>query len=462
MPPSESEPIIARMAQAVGDATPASPPNHQPPSNQQPQEADLTIERLSDDVIAARLAGNPSQAPVQTLAADEETLAIVPARLAESAGAAPPRGWLRRLRQFLSDAIVGGFRFVSLVILLAVIVAIPALQMITLGYMLEVVGRLSRGATLRECLPWSSHATRIGFALLAIFIVSLPVHLLTHWSQVALLVDPASNAAFPLRVSGFLAAAAAAIYLAWAWTRGGRLRDYFWPAPLRFLKEFWRPATWVKARNQFWDLVISLEIPRLFWLGLRGFVATLAWIILPALLLIGATREGEGGGAGILGAVAFLVMGLVLVYLPVLQSHFAAENRFAAMFEVRAARRAFQRAPWAITWSLLLVYGLAIPLYLLKIETLPQEATWLPCLMFVALMLPARIAAGLAMRRARRLELRRGFWRGVGRWSARLCIPAIVGSYLLAVFLSQYLDVHGLQTWIHQHAVLVPVPFTGT
>ncbi|WP_237607582.1 DUF4013 domain-containing protein [Roseimaritima sediminicola] len=392
---------------------------------------------------------------------------VVPARLVHPADAGPkppPRrvGLLRRGGRWIRASVTATFRMASLTVLLALITAVPALQLVTFGYLLEVVGRLSRGAALRDSLPWYRHATRLGMALLAIFLVSLPVHLLTHWSQVARLVDPQSGAASPLRAAGIAAAVLAMALLAWAWMRGGRLRDYLWPAPLRFLGEFWRPSTWIQAKQDLWKLFLSLEIPRLFWLGLRGFVGTMIWITIPAVLLIVANREGRGGGAGLLAVLAFLSMGVVLLYLPLLQANFAAENRLRAMFQWSAARDFFRHAPWSWTIAMLLVYALAIPLYLLKIETLPREATWVPCLLFVALMLPARVATGLAMRRARRLPPPRGFFRGLARWTARLLMPGIVGAYLLAVFLSQYLDVHGLATWFHQHAVLVPVPFTGT
>ncbi len=128
------------------------------------------------------------------------------------------------------------------------------------------------------------------------------------------------------------------------------------------------------------------------------------------------------------------------MYLPMLQANFAAENRFLAMFSVRKIRQDFQHAPWAWWWAMFATLVLPIPLYLLKIELPPRELIWLPTWFFILLMLPARIACGLALRRARRLPLKTGRWAFVMRWTARLAIPPLVGVYLLFVYLSQYLS----------------------
>ena len=162
------------------------------------------------------------------------------------------------------------------------------------------------------------------------------------------------------------------------------------------------------------------------------------------------------------GFLAVALMGVVLLYIPLLQARFAAENRIRAMFEWRAARSSFRHAPVALTLGIAITYLLAVPLYLLKIEATPQEALWLPCLFFVVLMLPARIAMGLAMRRARRVERPEGFWAGCARWGGRLILPGIVAFYLVVLYLSQYIYWDGLQTWVEQHAILAPVPFKAT
>lgn len=370
----------------------------------------------------------------------------------------PPLPWWRRLGRAIAAAAIGLFRYGSLVVLLAFLVAVPALQLIVFGYLLEASGRLARGNRLRDAVPWNAYATRIGYALVAMLLVSLPVHLLTHWSQSARLVDPHGRQAEMLQTGSFFAAVAAMVYLGWAWIRGGKLRHYLWPAPVQFLKQIWRPRTWIGARDALWGLARELEIPQLFWLGLRGVVGTVIWILPPAGLFIFATREGQGGAAGLVGAFAFVTMALVLLYLPMLQAHFAAENRLRAMFAVRTVRRDFRRAPWCWMLALLVLYGLAIPLYLLKIEPVPQPVVWLPSLLFVAFMLPARIAVGLAIRRGRSKADPRGVWSAMNRWTVRLLIPVIVGIYIVFLFASQFVDANGMQTWIQQHAVMVPVP----
>ena len=102
-----------------------------------------------------------------------------------------------------------------------------------------------------------------------------------------------------------------------------------------------------------------------------------------------------------------------------------------------------------------------IPLYLLKIEATPREVLWLPCLVFVAFILPARIAEGLALRRARHRPDPSGIWAACSRGMVRLMMPVVIAVYLLFVSVSQYTSWNGLQTWIQQHAILVPVPFVG-
>lgn len=373
----------------------------------------------------------------------------------------PRRGIVRRAVGGVASLIRICFSLASLVVLLAVLTAIPLLQLIAFGYLLRVAGGLAEGGTIRNSLPHFRQAGQIGLAAIAVFFAALPTQLLAHWESVAYLIHPGSGQATAMRVLAIASSALATAYLLWAWVRGGRLKHYLWPEPKRLLREGWRWSTWKSAPDRLWDFTTSLQLPHYFWIGVRGAVGTLIWLI-PAMIIIVAFREGETGLAGLVGFVALVLLGLGMLYLPMLQAHFAAENRFRALFEVREIRRCFRRAPWA--WLSAMVVTLVItpiPLYLLKIEATQREVMWLPCLVFVAFILPARVSAGLALRRARRRPEPQGWWARISRWSVRMMMPVVVATYLLFVYVSQYTSWDGLATWVQQHAILIPVPFVS-
>lgn len=380
---------------------------------------------------------------------------VVPPRSAAAAS------WGGSLRRGIVGVCRGGWELTALVVLLAVLTAIPVLQLISLGYLLEVAGRLTRGQSLGSAVPDRPQAGRIGLAVVALWLASLPVQLLAHWASMAALIDPHSPQIAWLKIAAASAALLAFVYLAWAWVRGGRCRDYLWPQPARFLREGWRWRTWRQAPDRLWAFTASLGLPSRFWLGLRGAAGTLVWMT-PGFVIIAANREGRTGLAGLVAAAAVVALGIVLLYLPMLQANFAAENRLRALFDVATVRRDFRRAPGA--WFAAMVIALwltPIPLYLLKIEATPREVLWLPCLVFVMMMLPARVATGLALRRARQRPEPSGRWAVASRWLVRLLMPAVVGLYLLFLTASQYTSWDGLETWVRQHAFLVPVPFVG-
>jgi hypothetical protein len=159
--------------------------------------------------------------------------------------------------------------------------------------------------------------------------------------------------------------------------------------------------------------------------------------------------------AGFLGAV--LLAG-VLFYLPFLQMRLAAANRLSAVFELRAVRADFQRAPWAFAFAFVITLLFALPLYLLKIELIPREAAWLPGMVFITFIFPARLLTGWAMARAlRRQAARHWFF----RWTGRLLFLPAVALYVLVVFFTQYTSWNGVWSLYEQHAFLVPVPFFG-
>lgn len=374
----------------------------------------------------------------------------------------PKAGRVRRMFRWAILWTTRIFNYASLVMLLSVCAAIPVVQLITLGYLLRVAGRIANGSTVGESLTGITQAGKIGLGVVALYVASIPTQVLSNWQSVAIVVEPASSSGAWLRAGAIVTALGAMFWLMWAWIRGGRLRHYLWPQPIRFLKTAWRPSTWSGAADRLWDFTKSLEVPQLFWLGLRAAAGTLVWLI-PAMIVIAANRNGETGLAGLVAAIAIIVLAFAMLYLPMLQINFASENRLRGLFRVGRARDDFKRAPWA--WTAAMIGGLLlapVPLYLLKIEATPREVVWLPCLVFVAFMLPARIGQGLAIRRARRRSaIPTGKWAILSRFVLRLVMLVVVGTYLVFVYVSQYTSWNGLETWIQQHAILVPFPFVG-
>lgn len=382
--------------------------------------------------------------------------------------------WLRRAARGMVSALWKLWCVSWLVVLLAVVTAIPVLQLIVLGYFFLVAGRLTLGGRVRQSLPGVAAAGKIGVIAATLGLASLPIRMLVHWESLVAIIEPSSRTAATLRVAAITVSMVATIYLWWAWVRGAQLRHFLWPEPARFFREAWRPAVWSNVADRVWCFFVSLKLPMLFWLGLRGAVGTLVWL-LPAMVIMVVTRDGQRPVAAIVGVLALLVLGYVLLTLPMLQAHFAAENDLRALFHWRRVRRDISFAPWSYAGAMLLTFVvLPLPLYLLKVEATPQEIAWLPCLIFVAFMLPSRIASGLALRRCRRLRAltEMGFvsdvgrwrsrWNWLSRWSVRLIVvPAIVLIYLLVLGASQYTSWDGVDTWVRQHALLVPVPFVG-
>jgi hypothetical protein len=277
-----------------------------------------------------------------------------------------------------------------------------------------------------------------------------------YFAYQADLIDPRSPTADRWRAAAGVSGIAWMLLAVWAWMRGGRFQDFLWPAPRRFLKEFFRPASWRVAEDRLWETLVQLQLPRLIWLGLRASVGAWLWLAVPATLMVIGMQANDSPWRALVGVVGFLAMGWVLLYLPFLQTKLAVEGRMAAMFDRRGTRQAFQRAPWAFFLGLSATLLLAIPLYLLRIETLPPELLWLPCLVFVLFSLPARVALGWALYRSRRFPRPRAWWSRYAAWLLQL---AILPGYLFFLYLGPLATWDGFLILYWQHAFLPPVPF---
>jgi hypothetical protein len=349
------------------------------------------------------------------------------------------------------------FGTLTLIVGLAVLATIPVLQLLSLGYLLEVSGRVARNGSLRSGFVGVRRAARLGRIAAGVVVLMAPVWFASSMEHSARLIDPASRATRGWSAAVLALSALVLLQIGSACLRGGRIRHFLIPRPIKSLQLALEPGAYARARDAVWEFFVGLRLPYYFWLGLRGFAGAVTWLVLPVSLLAAASRLPPSLGP-LVGLVGGGLLAMVLVHLPFLQAQFAADDHLAAMFDIRAVRRQFKRAPVAFFVALLFTLALAVPLYLLKIEIVPREAAWLPSLLFVVSIFPARFLTGWAVARSYdRRTPRHWFW----RWTSRLAMVAVALVYVLVVYFTQYLSWYGVWSLYEQHAFLVPVPFLG-
>lgn len=349
------------------------------------------------------------------------------------------------------------FGMASLILLLALTAAIPIVNFLALGYLLEAEGRLARTGRLRFMFPLLDLAPRLGSIALGVWLWLWPLRILSNVVTDAAIINPGGANVESLRALRAVAATAVFIHLCLALARGGGFWCFFRPIKnVRWLIQRVRDHDyWETAERGVREFVSGLRLGHHFWLGLRGFVGAAIWLWPPTILLA-ALRNSENGGQVLFTLVGGVLMLLVFAWVPFLQARFAAENRFRAMFELGAVRELFRKAPIAWLISILFIYVLALPLYLFKIASPPQDAMWGVTIVFIVSIYPARILTGWAYHRAW-VKPKRA-WFGF-RWLSRLLMIPLLGMYVFLLFFTQYISEHGRAVLFEHHAFLLPVPF---
>ncbi len=362
--------------------------------------------------------------------------------------------WIRSTISFL-------WRTVSLIVLLSVVATIPLLQFASFGYMLEVSSRIARGQPARSCFPGTEIAGRMLVILNCVSLSWLPVWFIADMAYTAELIEQGSDAASRLRLAARLVSVLWVFWVVWAVFRGGKLRHFLWPAPILAVRSVFRPSVWREAEDRLWEFISSLRLPRLLWLGLMASIGALVWLVLPSsFIAIGLIGNGNAG-TGLVGLVGAMLMWWVLLHLPFLQIQMAREGRLLSVFDIRSARRSFRRAPWSFCLATWATFVLAVPLYLLRIEPIPEELWWILSFFFVILMFPAKLCTGWALRRskyhnpANAASVVHWFW----RYCAWLPQIAVVLVYLGVLYLAKFALWEGTASIYLQHAFLPPVPF---
>ncbi|MCA9179647.1 MAG: hypothetical protein KDB14_34565 [Planctomycetales bacterium] len=367
--------------------------------------------------------------------------------------------------------------FACLLVGLAIVAAIPVLQILSFGYLLEVSGRIAREGRLRAGFIGVPKAARVGLLIAHSWLMLLPIRLVSDAWYEAQLIDPLGPAARNLRGVQLVLLVLTMGHLISAWYCGGRARHFYWPllSPI-YLWRTWRGrlrmADWLpplrmgrdlrlgeayrRSRDRLWDFCVSLRLPYYFRLGGLGLLGAACWLAVPVLLLAGAAALPPGAAA-LAGLAGGLCLAFVAVRLPFIETNFATEGDWDRMLDRRLTGQQFARAPLAFWIALLLTLGLAIPLHLIQAAPpLLPDLRWLLNLLFVILLLPARFAAGWAVARAKRRETPRFV---VSRWGARLAAVPVAMFYALIVYLSQFINFYGSWRLLEQPAFMLPAPF---
>lgn len=383
--------------------------------------------------------------------------------LAESIPRIPacPIPWQHPIR-FTGWLITTVFGLASLILMLAVIAAIPIVNFFALGYLLEVEGRMARNGRWKEIFPLIHDAPRIGSIALGVWAFLLPLRLLGSIVADATLIDPTSRTTNILNVVLIVAWALITSHLVLSLARGGSIWCFVRP----FKNIFWlrkrlRAGDYMQtAGRHVADFIQRLRIKHHFWLGLRGFAVAMIWLALPTALYA-IVQQPKGGQIALMVLGGFLLV-LTLSWVPFLQARFAAENRFRAGLELREVRKLYKYAPLSWTLATIVLYLLALPLYLFKAFLLPPDAMWPITLIFVVSIYPTKALTGWAYHQAVKRRNQGKLAHFSLRWGCNALLIPLLGIFVFILYFTQFLGEQGKAVLFHHHALLLPAPFQGT
>lgn len=348
------------------------------------------------------------------------------------------------------------FGIVSLIFMLAVIAAVPVVNFLALGYLLEVEARVARTGRFRDAFLLLDVAPRIGSIALGIWLWIIPLRFLGSVRGDAFYIQPGGRAELTINALAPIIAILVAAHLCLALARGGSLGCFFRPLKnLLWLIKRWRNHDYMSyATAGVNDFLQRLRLRHHFMLGLKGFAGTFLWLLIPSALYISGAPQAGIRNAGIFfGGVGLM---LVLGWMPFLQARFAVTGRWKSLFELRAIRQLFPFAPVAWLIAIVAVYVLSLPLYLTKAYLLPQDLMWLVAVVFIVSIYPAKVVTGWAMHRAIKREKRP--WFGT-TWICRALWFPLLGVYVFLLFFTPLFAQHGKAAIFEHHALLLPVPF---
>jgi hypothetical protein len=358
---------------------------------------------------------------------------------------------------WLIQAIVG---IVCLLTLLTLAATIPVLNLLTLGYLIEVQGRVARTGKLGDGLPLLPAARRAGLVMLWIALFLVPVRWLAGAASDAWLISPGSAQAW-LWVAGLLVVSLfVTAHLLLSLARGGGFWCFLRPLKifLSFRAQLNDGKYWGRATRELCGFFGALQLVHHVRLAAFAYVGIVLWVAIPTAMFT-AVSYVDGPWQRWLTLVGGLGLVPVLMWLPFLQTRFAAEGRFRALFELGPVRELFRRAPFTWALTLIVLYVTAfVPLFYIakwKANVPPHETTWDVMLIFLVMIYPAKVMLGWSYHRA----TRRGSTRRSWQWANSLLATAATCGYVYLLFLGQTSGRLGHQPVWQHFALLLPLPW---
>lgn len=363
---------------------------------------------------------------------------------------------LRNPFRAIAWTVRAGFGIVSLVLLLAVIAAIPIVNFLALGYLLEVEARVARTGRLRDAFLLLDVAPRIGSIALGIWLWLLPLRAIGLSRGDAYFIEPGGASEQAMSFLAPIVALLVATHICLALARGGSLSCFFRPIKnIRWFIERLRNSDYMThATAGVQDFLRRLRLKHHFLLGVKGFAGAFVWLLIPTALFSAANPEAPA--TVFLSIIGGIMLMFVLSWLPFMQARFAVVGRWRAMFDLGTIRRLYGYAPLAWLSTIAVLYTLSLPLNLPKVYLLPQDAMWTITLIFVVTIYPAKVMTGWALHRA--VACKEPPWFG-WRWLSRWVMVPLLGLYVFLSFFTPYISEHGKSALFENHALLLPVPF---
>ena len=364
---------------------------------------------------------------------------------------------LRHPLRALGWLVTVGVGLASLLMLLAILAALPPLNILALGAMLEAEGRVARSGRLRDGVPFAGALPRLGTVVVGIWAWLLVVRVVTRAAADAALVDPSGPSARFWAVARAVTAVLVGVHLVAALFDGGSAVAFLRPlrGVRRLVAALRAGGAWQRAAAALAGVAAAIAPGRLAWLGARGFAGALVWLVLPTILF-SALRDTTKPAGVLLTLAGAALLAVVLSWVPFLQARFAAAGRFAAFREVAEVREMWRRAPVVMLLAIVVLYGLSLPLSLFKIFAAPRDVVLFLTPIFVVTIYPARLAVGWATHFAAARQRRRPM---LLRIPVALLFLAGMAAYLFLLFFTPAIDAFGRRTLFDHHALLLPTPF---